>query len=289
LIRLLSIISVLIFSGCAIVPAAIEGDNFSNLNPAQVAANAQAHQGSSVRWGGIITEIINNEQETWIEILALPLGDTGKPSRYRQNNYGRFLAKTKQFLDPEVYENGMRITVVGQIDGVTEGKVGKRDYSYPTVIMNNHYLWPNRSYNTNHYIHPGYWYYGFHPFWRFGYQYYGYGIWNYPSYYYPYFPVYGYMSRSQEPIAFRTPGDFRYSRQLRWPNTMNYYQSRRMTSRVRTSLGDSYVTGNLNNRSSNKANTNRYNKPAKQRNNKHRAAPNKPSPSSKPRNTRREK
>ena len=214
LIRLLLISMFL--SSCAYIPPALEGEQFIDIHPKSTTDMPDTYLGKPVRWGGVIVEVINNEQETWIEILALPLTDSAKPISDRQESYGRFIAKTNEFLDPEVYQKGLRFTVTGTISNPIDGKVGERPYIYPTVLVDNSYLWPRRTHHK-HYVMPGYWYYGYHPYWRFGYPYYGYGVWSLHGHYYPYFPVYGYMSRSFErPHHQYRSGDFSYARQLDW-------------------------------------------------------------------------
>ena len=215
--RLLFIVSVIFFAACAHVPEAIDGEQYqTEISPGMVVNNPDSYQGQRVRWGGVIVEVVNNEQETWIEVLGLPLSSTARPLADRTNSLGRFIVKTQEFLDPEVYQNGLRFTVTGTIGKTIEGKVGERDYLYPTIDVESHYLWPRRT-QHRHYVTPGYWFYGFHPYWRFGYPYFGYGVWSYNSHYYPYFPVYGYLSRSRNrPHHHYRSGNFAYSRNLDW-------------------------------------------------------------------------
>lgn len=213
---ILILTSLLLASGCASVPSSVSGENFAVLTPDQVRNNQDQANGASVRWGGIIVEVINNETETWLEILALPLSDSSKPVSDRQNSQGRFIAKTEQFLDPEIYQKGLRITFIGLVSSTLEGKVGERPYVYPVLNVQSHYLWPKRSYYPRRYISPGFWYYGFHPYWRFGYPFYGYGIWRYDISY-PYYPVYGYLHRSNDPLPrHHISGDFSYSIGATW-------------------------------------------------------------------------
>lgn len=217
LIRLLFILSITFIASCAYVPAAIDSEGFANeVTPGMVANIPENYLGQRVRWGGVIVEVVNNEDETWIEILGLPLSSSARPLADRTEALGRFIVKTKEFLDPEVYQNGLRFTVIGTIGQPIEGKVGERDYIYPTIDVESHYLWPRRT-QHRHYVTPGYWFYGFHPYWRFGYPYFGYGVWSYQNYYYPYFPVYGYLSRSRiRPHNHYRSGNFAYSRNLDW-------------------------------------------------------------------------
>lgn len=219
MIKQLVLLSTLLFlTACASVPMAIQGEYFeSQLIPSTVSAEPEAHIGKPVRWGGIIVEVVNNEQETWVEILALPLSDNAKPYGDRTGSLGRFIAKTTDFLDPEVYQKGLKLTVTGSVTETIKGKVGQRDYVYATVEARSHYLWPRVNSYRRQYITPGYWFYGFHPYWRFGYPYFGYGVWSYNDHYRPYFPVYGYLSRATtRPHHQYRSGDFAYAAMLEW-------------------------------------------------------------------------
>lgn len=211
MLRLIYLLLLLtVATGCAGYPEGMEGGNYADLRPYNVAANPDNFKGQSVLWGGVIVEVVNYENETWVEILALELNAYAKPFSSRMTNYGRFIAKTSDFLDPEVYQKGLRITVAGILIDPVDGKIGERPYKYPVVNITNYHLWPNRV-RHHHYVVPGHWYFGMHPYWRFGYPYFGYGIWRYDHQYFPYFPVYGYLSRSPEkPAASYRPGNFSY-------------------------------------------------------------------------------
>jgi len=211
--------SMLLLAGCATIPQSVSGDNFTQMSADQARTNPEQAKGANVRWGGVIVEVINNETETWIEVLAMPLSNTSKPLSDRQSSQGRFIAKTPDFLDPEIYQKGLRITFVGTIDSTLEGKVGERSYVYPILAVKAHHLWPRRIEQRQRFIAPGFWYYGFHPYWRFGYPFYGYGVWHY-NVSYPYYPVYGYLNRSNTRLPRnRLSGDFSFARSLQWPHS----------------------------------------------------------------------
>jgi outer membrane lipoprotein len=233
----------MLVAGCAVMPDALQGNYSEELTPLQVSTSPETYKNATVRWGGVIVEIINNEQETWIEILSLPIDTSGRPYSNRQDNLGRFIAKTSQFLDPEVYQKGLMLTVTGTIMEPISGKVGERDYLYASVAIINHYLWPKRL-RHNYYVVPGYWYYGYHPAWHFGYPFYGYGIWYQHRNYYPYFPVFGYMSRSQtrEYRQYRT-GDFSYARILDWSDRQRRWALSNIHYQVFPGHGRSLIRG----------------------------------------------
>ncbi|PCJ50539.1 MAG: hypothetical protein COA74_01800 [Gammaproteobacteria bacterium] len=196
-----SVLTILVLSACSNMPESIQYENPEEISLLAVQQGAINLTGQTVRWGGVITQVINNENDTWVEILALNLNDSGRPSSSRFNNDGRFIAKIDQFLDPEVYQQGYSFTVVGTLADKIDGKIGEFNYSYPVIQVDGHYIWPKKSPYRSHYVVPGYWYYGFHPHWRFGYSYYGYGVRSHQSHYYPYHPFYGHMTRRATPVT----------------------------------------------------------------------------------------
>lgn len=228
--RLLAIFSLpLILSACAIVPDTIQSESVAEVNPSMARGHIDNYKGQTVRWGGVITQVINNADGTWIEVLAMNLSASGRPSGDRGQNFGRFIAKTDEFLDPEVYQDGYSFTVLGVLTEAIDGKVGEYDYNFPVVTVQGSYLWPVKSYRHHYYppIIPGYWYYGHHPYWRFGYGYYGFGV-RYHHHYYPYYPVYGHLARDLDPLPRnRRSGTVHSDDKRFWPiKTSEYLQYR---------------------------------------------------------------
>ena len=115
--------------------------------------------GDAVRWGGVIANVDNRQNETWIEIVARELNNSGRP---REGDFspGRFIAVLPGFVDPAVYAREREITVSGILEDAVEQMIGQHSYSYPKVVADNHVLWKpvsrNNGYNDG-YRYPGYW------------------------------------------------------------------------------------------------------------------------------------
>jgi outer membrane lipoprotein len=142
-------------ASCATVPAPLQG---------QYAASTprEAHtDGQAVRWGGEIIKVEPKEDSTCFEVLARELDASARPTR-REGSQGRFIACRSGFYDPEEYDRGREVTVVGQLSGIDHGKVGQFDYSYPHVVASEVYLWPKRVPRAPYYDP---WMYGFGPNW----------------------------------------------------------------------------------------------------------------------------
>jgi len=213
-------------TACSVMPESIQHQNTQQISLQAVQQNTSNFKGQTVRWGGVITQVINKENETWIELLALSLSDVGRPSSSRKSNQGRFIAKIEQFLDPEVYQEGESLTVVGVLDDKIDGKIGDYNYSFPVVVALGHHLWSKIIYRQYPPIAPGYWYYGFHPYWHFGYSYYGFGVRHFHGYY-PYYPFFGHLARDARPFPLnRRPGYYNPGNYLNWPvDTSRFSQS----------------------------------------------------------------
>jgi len=140
--RKLLVILALSIAGCAAgPPEAISRVPHENPSLTRVRLDVDAFAGADVRWGGIITKVENKAEQTWIEIVKMPLYSNGKPEAAGSSD-GRFIASFDRFLDPVVYELGSRLTVVGRIDGGVRRPIGDYDYLFPIVVVDGSYLWP---------------------------------------------------------------------------------------------------------------------------------------------------
>lgn len=127
-------------AACATVPAPLQGQ-FAAVTPRDAAQSGA--RGEAVRWGGDIIKVEPKAGETCFEILARPLDSQARPTS-RDPSGGRFIACRSGFYDPEEFQRGRDITVVGQLSGNERGKVGEFDYTYPRVAADAIYLWPKR-------------------------------------------------------------------------------------------------------------------------------------------------
>ncbi len=126
-----------------------------------------------VRWGGTLIEVQNEPDETTLHVLAYPLNYLGRPD-LNEPNQGRFLIKSKKFLDPAVYTKNSEITAGGQFVQHTEHQAGQKPLKVPVISLQDLYVWPEycQSYYTNCGYGPyyggfgGYGYGGFRNFYR---------------------------------------------------------------------------------------------------------------------------
>jgi outer membrane lipoprotein len=135
---ILPVLATALLAGCVTAPRPLQGQ-FSTLRPQEVAAREAA--GETVRWGGRVVSVQPQADRSCFEIVATPLGDSGRPRRVDASE-GRFLACRAGFYDPEVFQAGREVTVTGHVEGVETRKVGGYDYRYPRVAADVIYLWP---------------------------------------------------------------------------------------------------------------------------------------------------
>ncbi len=102
------------------------------------------YKGRKVLLGGVIIETKNKPEETILLIRQAEL-DLGKRPKNLDQTAGRFMVKYKGFLDPEIYQSGREITVIGEIEGKEVLPIGETFYSYPIIIAQEIKLWPKRT------------------------------------------------------------------------------------------------------------------------------------------------
>ena len=155
------------------IPVEIRRELDNAPDVAQVREQPASHISQPVRWGGVILEIENRQNTSWLTIIAFPLSDRGEPKTYAQSP-GRFIAVVDDFLEPRVYSRERLITVRGSFFQTETLKVGEYPYLYPVVDVEHYYLWP---------IKQEPYYVDYPPYWP-------YNPWYFPGYPWPHHPGY---------------------------------------------------------------------------------------------------
>ena len=105
----------------------------------RVIENPPAYEGGVVLWGGIIRKPTYGPEETALLITQTPLDRRGFPQTGATE--GEFIAHTSRHLDPEIFKEETKITLVGEIDGVEEKKWGPQEYPRPLVRIIDIHAW----------------------------------------------------------------------------------------------------------------------------------------------------
>ncbi len=135
----------------------------------------------TVLWGGIIIDTSVRRDGTHVKVLQTSLDSQDMPTD-AENSGGRFIVYNRAFLDPAIYRQGTRITVIGRFAGIENLPVGEISYTYPVVEAKYIYLW----------MQPRYYYY--------------------PPPYYPYAYPYPYSYPYPYPYAYPYPYPYWYWR-----------------------------------------------------------------------------
>jgi outer membrane lipoprotein len=110
----------------------------------------ERYRGAVVILGGQIVETVVKENETWVQVLQLPLGAQQRPDN-TASSQGRFIVIYKRFADPFVYEKGRKITVAGVVQGGQVITLNDRPHTVPVLLEQESYLW-----KTEDYYYPAY-------------------------------------------------------------------------------------------------------------------------------------
>jgi outer membrane lipoprotein len=120
--------------------------------------NLSTYEGTSIRWGGVIVDVKNEENFTLLQVLSYPLTFNDRPD-LRERSEGRFVIKSPKFLDPAIYVEGREITVAGTIKDDIERTIDDDTLRLPLLFSETIYLWPIAD---GYYGSPYHWRRGYH-------------------------------------------------------------------------------------------------------------------------------
>lgn len=128
--KVLGIIVLLSIFGCAHV---ISEGSRQALSPGvyteALFQNPEFYKGKIVMLGGVIASSKNTPEGTYIEVVEEPLDRRGRPIE-SDISRGRFIALYEGYLETIIYSQGRDITVVGEVLGIMQRKLGDIDYNY---------------------------------------------------------------------------------------------------------------------------------------------------------------
>ena len=129
-----------ILAGCAGSPFDTTGGEPAALGPGEALARPDA-SGARVIWGGRIVGIVNRDDATELEVLALPLGPGDRPRREADGG-ARFVILHRGFLDPMTYAPGRYVTALGRFTDIESRSVGAFPLDHPVLAAEQIELWP---------------------------------------------------------------------------------------------------------------------------------------------------
>lgn len=131
--------------------------------------------------GGKIAKVTNNKEGGEIEVVQIPLDSNGRPLGDFRNSEGRFLAQIGGFVDPAIYEEGLIVSMVGQVKREKVQPLDAASYTYPLLAIRELHLWQPSELYPAYQSYPPYTYYSFpyDPPYRYGFCDFGYGPFPY--------------------------------------------------------------------------------------------------------------
>jgi outer membrane lipoprotein len=136
---LLSTLVVLVMlAGCA---STQEPEDRQALTFLQVKAAPDSFKGQTAVFGGRVLTARRQKDSTKIEILQLPLDQSGRPGYDLTQSQGRFIAQQREFLDPATLPPGTRIVVTGIVSGSMTLPLDETDYTYPVIDIKGVQVW----------------------------------------------------------------------------------------------------------------------------------------------------
>ncbi|SFI28752.1 outer membrane lipoprotein [Nitrosomonas sp. Nm34] len=149
--RFYLILTSLLLSACSTLPLAFEDPHITKISYAEVNADIESNKNTLVRWGGVIADVKNDENFSWMEVIFYPLDYYGRP-KINKPSEGRFVIKSPEFLDPKNYAKNREIITVGVIEGRTEHITSPDSSELPLITATAIHLWPI-NYRDNYYGH----------------------------------------------------------------------------------------------------------------------------------------
>lgn len=147
---ILGIFFILIVMGCA---AGISRQSRSKITYTGTFSMLQktpdVYKGKVVMLGGRIIDTKTSPLLSELTVLQLALGSGSRPVNPDRSE-GRYIVRTKQILDPEVYQKDMLLTVVGTLTGNRVLPIGDFKYTYPLVELIEIKLWPKEMQTQPH-------------------------------------------------------------------------------------------------------------------------------------------
>lgn len=107
---------------------------------AAVRENPAAHVGRHLLVGGAVARISNTPEGAELEVVQFPLGSSDRPDE-KKGSGGRFLARSRAFLDPLIYKPGRLVTLVGKVTGEVTRPLEGVNYRYPVLEVREIHPW----------------------------------------------------------------------------------------------------------------------------------------------------
>jgi outer membrane lipoprotein len=164
--RIIFYLILVLLTACSSTSPLIKTAPLEDYQLKQVILDVDSFVGKTVRWGGKVIKVNNDEKFSTIQMVQLPLNGFGKPLPTKSSQ-GRFFSQSREFLDPAIFEEGSLVTFAGRVSSAETIKVDKKTLLVPIINIIEFHIWPERhkefdryylGHRHRHYV--GYGYYG---------------------------------------------------------------------------------------------------------------------------------
>ena len=157
--KVFPIAALLLVGACASAPMSPDTmrsiDKSVNLGIVRI--DPQAHREKVILTGGEVVSVKNTSDGGEIEVLEYPLDSSGRPTE-AGDSAGRFLARSRSLLDPEVYRKGRLVTIAGAVTGTESRTIDKATYPYVVLAIREIHAWRPQEATPYRYPGPAYYY-----------------------------------------------------------------------------------------------------------------------------------
>ncbi len=141
-----SLVAILVCSAilvsCGVISPQVQKTSVSVPSFEVLVRDVAQYRDQTVILGGYLLEVQNKPDQTVMTALqVVPLSSGQKPGA-KDRSQGRLIIVSTQFLDPEIYTKGRKITVAGKVIGSSQNETNTEPYAYLRLEAIEVYLWP---------------------------------------------------------------------------------------------------------------------------------------------------
>lgn len=139
-------VSLVGLSGChryQVIPDQLRSQVNQEVKFAEIKQNPSRYLGETVVLGGEVLRATRLQDRTRVDVLELPLSEQFVPAVKRIASGGRFIAFDQKgnIVDPAIFQEGMRVTIVGEILPPIVEPLGEGNYVYPVLAIRDMTVW----------------------------------------------------------------------------------------------------------------------------------------------------
>lgn len=138
--KYIALLALLALTACSTVSTSFQHPPAGDVQVSQVIHEPTTYIGQAVRWGGKIIAVHNDENSASIELVQFPLNRYGRPIA-TETSQGRFVVSSDSFIDPEVFQQDVMVTFLGNITGTKTLTIDQRELVVPVMSMTDSYRW----------------------------------------------------------------------------------------------------------------------------------------------------